>query len=275
MSTSRGTKIDRAVKLLARGAGLWDGPDRRCVRIVSSAGLSRFQLSEDVRSELHARRLATSDDAGIRLTSEGRALAARLSDHPDAHRLQHGAIVAGGGPRMGGAAPSPMIDMAESPLKWLHSRKGSDGHHLIDAAEFSAGERLRADFTRAGMMPSVTSNWRDMAARGGGPGGRADLTDAAIAARGRVTAALSILGPELAGVALDVCCFLKGLETVESERCWPSRCAKVVLKLALRALARHYGIAAAVTGPEVSRRSRHWGADDYRPDVRGGSVPSV
>lgn len=46
----------------------------------------------------------------------------------------------------------------------------------------------------------------------------ADLADSAIAARVAVNRALEAMGPELAGVALDVCCFMKGLETVERER---------------------------------------------------------
>jgi hypothetical protein len=64
-----------------------------------------------------------------------------------------------------------------------------------------------------------------------------------------------------------VCCFLKGLETVESERHWPQRSAKVVLKVALRALARHYGIMSETEG-RAGGRLQHWGAPDFRPDIR-------
>ncbi|MBN8920979.1 MAG: hypothetical protein J0H62_09980 [Rhizobiales bacterium] len=100
------------------------------------------------------------------------------------------------------------------------------------------------DFTRAHMTPRVTSNW---SAAGGGVPKRSgsapvNLSDVVIAARERVRHALDVVGPEFSGLLLDVCCFLKSLEEVEGERCWPARSAKVVLQLGLDRLARHYGL---------------------------------
>jgi len=65
---------------------------------------------------------------------------------------------------------------------------------------------------------------------------------------------------------VDICCFLKGLETVERERQWPAHSAKLVLRLALVSLARHYGLAATTTG-KPSAGLRHWGDENYRPEI--------
>jgi hypothetical protein len=138
-----------------------------------------------------------------------------------------------------------LVDEAESPLAWLAKRTGRGGKALISPIQFLAGERLRADFTRAQMLPRTTSNWTSQVVT---TGGVMHPTDAMVAARQRVNAALAAVGPEFSGLLVDVCCFLKGLADVERERIWPPRSAKVVLQLGLDRLARHYGIGHAARG---------------------------
>lgn len=143
------------------------------------------------------------------------------------------------------ASPAPAMDERESPLLWLHRRADRDGRPQISDAEFAAGERFRADITLAQMLPRTTMNW-DAALtpqeRGAGPRDHAGASDTALAARQRVRLACERLGPELSGLAIDVCGFLKKLDLVEKERRWPARSAKVVLRVALAALATHYGM---------------------------------
>lgn len=167
-----------------------------------------------------------------------------------------------------GEVGEAIINLAESPLAQLMRRKTKHGAAFLTRAEFDAGERLRADYTRGQIMPRLGANWTSNVASGrrGVENGIAELTDSALAARVRVDHAITAVGPELSGVLIDICCFLKGLELVERERGWPVRSAKIVLKTALGVLSRHYR-------PSTSRcsgRARpvlHWGSEDYRPKM--------
>lgn len=155
------------------------------------------------------------------------------------------------------------VDDAESPLVWLARRRGRDGQAMILPHQLQAGERLRADFTRAQLMPRTTSNWSSPTSSGGrgaGDNRAGDFTDATIAARQRVNQALDAVGPEFSGLLLDVCCFLKGLADLEQDRGWPARSAKVVLQLGLDRLARHYGYAAQAKG-QANAPIRTWLAE--------------
>ena len=153
------------------------------------------------------------------------------------------------------------VDEAESPLAWLARRKGRDGRALIEPVQLLAGERLRAEFTRAHLMPRITSNWSASVATGPRGASPATFTETVIVARQRVRAALDAIGPEFSGLLVDVCCFLKRLEDVERERSWPPRSAKVVLQLGLDRLARHYGLHGAAHG-KAKAAVRTWLADD-------------
>jgi hypothetical protein len=164
------------------------------------------------------------------------------------------------------------INDSESPLAWLRRRRDKQGNPLITVAQFDAGERLRADFYFAQMTPRTTSSWSGMPVERGmrrsAPGAGIDLADSVVAAKQRVYLALCSVGADLAGILIDVCGHLKGLEQFERGEGYPQRSAKLVLGLALTRLAQHYGLIRREDEHEsIGRRLRHWGSDDYRPSL--------
>lgn len=132
-------------------------------------------------------------------------------------------------------------NLAESPVAVLGRRRDKDGRAFLSPDLVAAAERLREDFELAQMGPRVAQNWDrfltgmargDFGAGGPAPGPRA--------ARERVAAALRDLGPGLGDMALRCCCFLEGLEAAEKRMGWSARSGKIVLRIALQRLRRHY-----------------------------------
>jgi hypothetical protein len=188
-----------------------------------------------------------------------RAMAER---EEEAFAAQHGEIEQVG-MVVEGASQTVRRNLAESPLGAVARLKDRDGSAFLPSVAVEAGERLLSDFTRGQLQPKITASWepRLSSRADGGRGGQADVADSAIDARRRFGAAVEAMGPELSVVAVDVCCFSKGLELVERERQWPARSAKLMLRTALLALGRHYD----PPRPDPRRRSHSWGTDDYRP----------
>ena len=166
------------------------------------------------------------------------------------------------------------VNPGESPLARLYLRRRNGVAYITDH-EFQAGERLRHDFERGQLQPRLSSSpetaLRSGTARKHAPAARhavAELSDSAIDARARLNRAIGFLGAGLSGVALDICCFLKGFEQVERERQWPPRSAKLMLKTALSRLVDHYGLENA--RPSAGRttpagRPHAWGDGSHRP----------
>ncbi|MEQ8305782.1 MAG: DUF6456 domain-containing protein [Hoeflea sp.] len=212
-----------------------DGTRRRVAPAILRAALARGLVScktaPGSRSEAPIR--------SYELTSAGRAALRRLLADPDsAFQQQHRRL----GVRHDAEHGSLAVNDLESPLAALARIKGRDGEPFLAPDLVEVGERLRADFTRGHLTPSIGQSWEPVRAGRavGDQSGLNDLTDAALSARRRVEDAIAALGPDLSGVALDACCFLKGLSLIERERQWPARSAKLMLRTALAALARHY-----------------------------------
>ncbi|CAN5310629.1 hypothetical protein BH09PSE3_BH09PSE3_09540 [soil metagenome] len=128
------------------------------------------------------------------------------------------------------------VNLAESPLSWLRSRG------LIDMRQYDAGERLRADYERASMGPSVTMRWSDAPTAKGrrGAADGFDPTLSQLSAKRRFDDAMAALGPGLSDVAWRVVCAGEGLPHAEKSLGWPARAGRVVLTLALDRLADTY-----------------------------------
>jgi Domain of unknown function (DUF6456) len=131
-------------------------------------------------------------------------------------------------------------NLAESPLAVLARRRDKDGQAFLEPEMVVAGEKLREDFELAQMGPRVTQNW-DRFLTGGDRGTfAAEGGDGPSRARARVAAALRELGPGLGDMVLRCCCFLEGLEVAEKRMGWSARSGKIVLRIALTRLKRHY-----------------------------------
>lgn len=142
-----------------------------------------------------------------------------------------------------GARRKLRVNLSECPLAALARRKGSDGKPFLTPDLVQAGEKLREDFERAQMGPRVGQNWERFLTAGSDRGtfrNDSGLAEGPRAARERVSAALEDLGPGLADVVMRVCCFLEGLESAERRLGWSARSGKVVLKIGLQRLLKHY-----------------------------------
>jgi len=208
--------------------------------------------------------LVTLEGNIVRATAEALPFLRRaLVGSPEAYQEQHRDIETATAD-VKGVRQAVRVNHLESPLGAAARLKEKSGQPFLPPDAIAAGERLHADFTRAHLQPRLTMSYepRLSTKTKGGTGGAADISDSAMSARFRVGKAMEAIGPELCGVALDVCCFQKGLEIVERERQWPARSAKLMLRTALMALARHYAPPRA-----APRRSHAWGVEGYRPDA--------
>ncbi len=130
--------------------------------------------------------------------------------------------------------------LADSPLTALARRRDKDGAPFLSDDLVAAGERLREDFELSQIGPRTTQNWDQFLTAGVQSGVPAGGMRGAEGARVRLEAALRDLGPGLGDVALRCCCYLEGLETTEKRLNWSARSGKIVLRIALQRLKRHY-----------------------------------
>lgn len=212
--TSRAAVVDRAVAE-AMALKQWiacDVPGR----------VSRYRITAAGRAEVQ--RMLAEDTAGPTGCAEapraflGAVRAVGMDGAPTSKRIRYGA--------------------AETPLMALARRHDRDGAPFLAPELVRAGERLREDFELSGLSDRRGTPWDRFVAEAAPQQGELSRTQAL--ARTRVLGALRDLGPGLGDVALRCCCYLEGLETAERRMGWSARSGKIVLRIALQRLRRHF-----------------------------------
>jgi hypothetical protein len=138
---------------------------------------------------------------------------------------------------MEGVEQRVLVNLAESPLAWLRARG------LVSVRQLDAGERLRADWERAGMGARVTMSWDAALAPSRTKRGAPRAPEpalAGLAARDRLHGAMAAAGPGLKDILWRVVCACEGLAAAETALGWPSRAGKLVLGFALDRVADYY-----------------------------------
>ncbi|WP_332688452.1 DUF6456 domain-containing protein [Devosia sp.] len=153
----------------------------------------------------------------------------------------------------------PTENRDDSLLARLASRGGQREAAFLAPHHLAAADRLERLIQRAQLVPRVTMSYDPtrVGGRSGAGNNVLSATEASAAARRKLSALANNLPPDCWGVLFDVCGLGKGLQLVETERRWPRRSAKLVLRIGLEQLAAHLGLSPHATGAG-SGATRNW-----------------
>lgn len=150
-----------------------------------------------------------------------------------------------------------MVDTeAAALLARLAASREDDGGAFLLPHHVLAATRLSLLIDRSRITPRLTMSY-DAARVGGGRGGNqvAEASDGAATARAKVNQIAAALPSDCWGVVFDVCGLGKGLQVIETERRWPRRSAKLVLRIGLEQLASYFGLSADAVGRARGRQT--------------------
>lgn len=134
---------------------------------------------------------------------------------------------------------------------------GRDGANFLAPHHLAAADRFERLVQRAQLAPRVTMSYSPAHVGGRGrSNGVETASDAAADARLKLSRLAAALPADCWGVLFDVCGLGKGLQLVETERRWPRRSAKLVLRIGLDQLAGQFGLSPHASGTGTA--SRHW-----------------
>lgn len=132
---------------------------------------------------------------------------------------------------------------SDAPLYVLARRRRSDGEPWLTPDLIAAAFRFHETYEIARMGGDLTRDWNSLMlgqVSGGDtalPSGRATRR---LEAEQALSAAIRALGPDLTEMVILSVCHEQGMEDVERRLGYPSRSGKLVLRIALHMLARHY-----------------------------------
>lgn len=149
-------------------------------------------------------------------------------------------------------APRPRRSAGtDAPLHVLARRNRPDGEAWLPPGLVAAALRFREAWEIAQIGGSLPGDWNTLVAgrfgSGEGAGGQHPSGRATrrLEAEQALAAAIRALGPDLAEAVMLGVCQEHGMEDIEKRLAYPARSGKIVLRIALRMLARHYGEAGA------------------------------
>jgi len=157
------------------------------------------------------------------------------------------------------------VNQLEGPLAALSLEKGGKPPFLAPR-HILAAQKIQALVLRSQMVQRTTMSYDPTRTGGKNTGSiiAAELGNCAIDAKKILHDRLSSLPADCAGVVMDVCGFQKGLQLVETERRWPRRSAKLILRIGLEQLAVQSGLGTVATG-RISSKINSWMQENSRP----------
>ncbi len=180
-----------------------------------------------------------------RITAAGRVALKEMLAKQEGKRAGLTPPETGGKPALGSSGKQrarARYGAAESPLLTLARRLDKNGQPFLSPDLVAAGERLREDFELSEIKGQPSEILEKLVSENvAAPARKKDLkAGGATAARARVFSALADLGPGLGDVIVRCCCYLEGMEAVERRMGWSARSGKIVFRIALTRLKRHY-----------------------------------
>lgn len=174
------------------------------------------------------------DGKGFVLSASGRSWHQRAGEGGQAYRRQHQSLAR--------RPDGTLANMREDPLLWLLRRRGRDGRSLISRVAYEAGHRLQRDYLAASRVSGMVVDWSRASEKSTHATPHPPRAEQLLEARRRFEKAIEAMGADLADIAVEICCHGTGLEEAEKRLGWPRHSARVILRIALSRLARHYGL---------------------------------